>query len=285
MIHGASRQSLAAVRARLNELLSARQGDGGGAFGASGVAAVNRTLADELGSVATLLSGQPRLRRTLADPTTDAHLRGELVRSLFDGKVGEETLELTATAVSQRWSAPWDLADAIQSLSDDVLLASAEQQGQLDEVEDQLFRFERILADNGELSAALDEANSTAERRVGLLRSVLADKVNPITFELVANAISSPRKASLLLAVDDLLEASAVRRNRSVARVVSASELTDQQSERLGVALSGMYGRPISIRSAVDPQIMGGLEVRVGDELIDGTVSSRLSAARAAVAG
>ena len=276
MIHSASRQSLAAVRERLNEVLAARAGQD---------AAANRTLADELGSVANLLGAQPRLRRTLADPTTDARLRGVLTRSLFGGKVGEEAVDLVATAVSQRWSAPWDLADAIQALSDDVLLVSADQQHQLDEVEDELFRFERILADNGQLVASLDDANVPAVRRVELLRSVLADKVNPITFGLVAHAISSARKASLQLALDDLLEASAVRRNRSVARVVSATELTDQQSERLGVALSSLYGRPIAVRSAVNRGIQGGLEVRVGDELIDGTIATRLTAARAALAG
>jgi F-type H+-transporting ATPase subunit delta len=281
MIHGASRQSLAALRGRLDQVLTVRAGDRSG----SAAATANRTLADELDSVARLLIGQPRLRRTLADPTTDAHLRGELARKLLGQKVGGETLDLVATAVTQRWSAPWDLADAIQVLSDDVLLVSAEQQGQLDEVEDELFRFERILADNGELVVALDQANVAAVHRVDLLRSVLADKVSPITLELVAHAITSARKTNLQLAIDDLLEASAVRRNRSVARVVSATELSEQQSERLGAALSSLYGRPISIRTAVDPAVMGGLEVRVGDELIDGTVATRLTAARAAVIG
>jgi F-type H+-transporting ATPase subunit delta len=280
VIHGASRQSLAAVRGRLNELLSAR-----GTASAAAGATANRALADELGSVANLLGAQPRLRRTLADPATDAALRGQLVRNLLGGKVGEETVELSAAAVSQRWSQPWDLADALQTLSEDVLLVSAEQQGQLDEVEDELFRFERVLADSGELVATLDDANAPVDARTGLLRTLIGDKVNPITFELLSQSIASGRKASLQLAIDDLLEASAVRRNRSVARVISAIELTDAQSERLGAALTGLYGRPISVRSAVDPDIQGGLQIRVGDELIDGTVASRLAAARAALAG
>jgi F-type H+-transporting ATPase subunit delta len=279
MIHGASRQSLAAVRERLNEVLAARTGSGSAAL------AANQTLADELDSAAGLLGSQPRLRRTLADPATDAESRGRLVRSLFDGKVGAEALEIIAAAVTQRWSAPWDLADALSVVSDDVLLASAEQDGQLDEVEDELFRFERILADNGQLVTAFDDANASTARRVDLLKAVLADKVNPITFALIEHAINSSRKSSVQLALDDLLEASAVRRNRSVARVLSASELTVDQTERLSSALSGLYGRAISVRSAVDPSVKGGLEVRVGDELIDGTIATKLAATRAALAG
>ncbi|MCW2528238.1 MAG: synthase subunit delta [Pseudonocardiales bacterium] len=285
MIHGASRQSLAAVRERLNEVLAARAGGGTGSSAASSALSANQALADELDSVANLLGSQPRLRRTLADPATDAESRGRLVRSILDGKVGAEALEIIAAAVTQRWSTPWDLADALSVVSDDVLLASAEQDGQLDEVEDELFRFERILADNGQLVTAFDDANASTERRVDLLKSVLADKVNPITFALIEHAINSSRKNSLQLALDDLLEASAVRRNRSVARVLSASELTDAQTDRLSSALTGLYGRPISVRSAVDPSVKGGLEVRVGDELIDGTIATRLAATRAALAG
>jgi F-type H+-transporting ATPase subunit delta len=279
VIHGASRQSLAAVRERLNRVLAARSGD------AQQSASVNRTLADELSSVANLLGGQPRLRRTLADPATDRELRGQLVRTLLAGKIGDEALDLTSAAASQRWSQPWDLADGLQTLAEDVLLVSAEQQGRLDDVEDELFRFERILADNGELVATLDEASVPADTRIDLVRTLLDGKVNPITFELVAHAITSGRKASLQLAIDDLLEASAVRRNRSVARVISAVELTDAQNDRLGVALSEIYGRPIAVRSAIDPAVQGGLEIRVGDELIDGTIASRIQAARAALAG
>jgi F-type H+-transporting ATPase subunit delta len=281
MIHGASRQSIAAVRRRLNEMLEQRAAS---RQPAADAAAANQQLADELDLVAQLLAAQPRLRRALADPATDAQLRGRLIRSLLEGKVSDGTLDLVALAASQRWSAPWDLADAMSVLSDDVLLISADQTDQLDEVEDELFRFERILADNGALVAALDDLNASVQRRLTLLRDVLSNKVNPITYALIAHSIISARKTNLQLALDGLLEASAVRRNRSVARVLSASEMTEEQIERLSSALSGLYGRPISVRSAVDPAVKGGLEVRVGEELIDGTVASRLAAARATLA-
>jgi F-type H+-transporting ATPase subunit delta len=276
MIQAASRQSIATLRERLNAVLPTLASDGG---------ATLKSFAGELYSAADLLAKQPRLRRTLADPSTDASTRADLARSLLRGRISDAAIELVANAVELRWSSPWDLPDSLEISADDALLSAAEQQGNLDEVEDELFRFERILANAGELVAVLDEAGVPAERRVTLLESVLAGKTDSITAELLSHAVSSGRKRNLQLAIYNLLEASAARRERSVARVLSATELTGEQSNRLSAALTSMYGRPISVRSAVDPAVRGGLVVRVGDEVIDGTVATRMAAARVALAG
>jgi len=274
MVHAASRSALARMRERLAEVLPQLPGADG-----------SHELAEQLYAAAGVLAEQPRLRRTLGDPASQPADRVGLVRRLFGSRLDEPAVGLLADAVSQRWSSPWDLADSLEMLADDALLAAAERQGELDQVEDELFRFERILGSAGELVSALDEQGVPAERRQGLLRTLLTGKVNRITAELLNHAVASGRKRSLLLAIDDLLEASAARRERSVARVVSATELSQQQTERLAASLSQLYGRPISVRSAVDPSVRGGLQVRVGDEVIDGTISSRLAAARAALAG
>ena len=287
MIHAASRSALAELRERLNTVLPELSHS---RF--SWLPLVGRTdgsryqeLAAELYAAAGLLGGQPRLRRALGDPSTDASGRAELARSLFGGQVGDAALELISDAVALRWSSPWDLTDALEILADDTLLAAAEEEGRLDTVEDELFRFERILSHSGELAAALDEAGVPAERRIDLLRSLLGDRVHPITAQLLEHAITSGRRPTVMLAIDDLLQASAERRERSVARVLTATELTPEQTERLAAALTRLYGREINIRSAVDESVQGGLVVRVGDEVIDGSVASRLAAARAAFAG
>jgi F-type H+-transporting ATPase subunit delta len=274
MIHAASRAALAHMRERLNTVLPQLAGPAG-----------HHELATQLYQAAELLAAQPRLRRTLGDPATDAFGRAALARQLFAGRLAEPAVGLISDAAEQRWSSPWDLADSLEIMADDALLSVAEQQGSLDSVEDELFRFERILISSGELVSALDEQGVPAGRRQALLSSVLAGKVDPITAELLNHAVGSGRKRSLLLAIDDLLEVSAARRERSVARVVSATELTAEQTNRLASTLTELYGRPISVRSAVDASVQGGLHVRVGDEVIDGTVSTRLAAARAAFAG
>lgn len=276
MINAASRSALVQVRERLIAVLPTI---------ADITGAQSQQLASQLYSASNLLAAQPRLRRTLGDPSTDASARGQLARTLLTGRLDETAVGLVADAVALRWSTPWDLADALEILADETLLASAEQQGALDTVEDELFRFERILTNAPELTTALDDESVPTGVRTALAQQLLAGKVNPVTSELVAHAVTSGRKHHVLSAIDDLLEASATRRERSVARVIAATELTPEQTERLAATLRQLYGRDINIRTAVDPRVRGGLVVRVGDEVIDGTVATRLAAARAAFAG
>lgn len=276
MIHAASRSALADLRERLIAVLSTDSDVTG---------ASSQALASQLYAASNLLATQPRLRRTLADPSTDASARGQLARSLLTGRLDETAVGLVVDAVAERWSSPWDLTDALEIIADETLLASAEQQGQLDTVEDELFRFERILTNAPELTTALDDESVPGEARSALAQQLLAGKVNPVTSELLAHAVTSGRKHHVLSVIDDLLEASAARRERSVARVIAATDLTPEQTERLAASLRQLYGRDITIRTAVDPGVRGGLVVRVGDEVIDGTVATRLAAARAAFAG
>ncbi len=271
MMRSASRQALATLREQVES-----------STGASADAQLS--LAGELYSVANLLVNQPGLRRTLGDPASSAQARAGLISNLLGPHVGARTLEIAQAAASQRWSSPWDLADSLELVANDTLFAAAEQAGVLDEVEDEIFRFERILEAEGELVSLLDEQSVDADRRIGLLTQLLAGKVHPITQSLLEHAVTSQRKRSVVFAIDDLVDAAAARQHRSVARVISAVELTDAQQARIGAALLEIYGRPMSVRTAVDPSIRGGLVIRVGDEVIDGSISSYLAAARAALA-
>ncbi len=273
MIRSASRQALEALRTEENAVYD-------GKVSADALA----TIASELYAVADLLVAQPRLRRTLGDPATPAEGRAQLVEGLVSGKIGAKSLGIVKAAVRLRWSTPWDLTDAIEDAGDTALFAAAEKQSGLDRLEDDLFRLERILQSEGDVSAILDEFTVGAARRTALLDQLVATKVTPITLALLHHAVTSQRKRSLTLAIDDLLERATARQQRSVARVVSAVPLSDAQQDRLAAVLSTMYGRAISVRTALDPQVQGGLVVRVGDEVIDGSIATRFAAARAALA-
>ncbi|MCU1657826.1 MAG: synthase subunit delta [Pseudonocardiales bacterium] len=274
MMRSASREAMAHLRRRRDEVLGSRAS-----------ADALTALADDLYAVADLLVGQPRLRRALADPASLPDARAQLVVRLLSGKVGEQASEVVQAAVRERWSSSWDLTDALERAADDALFGAAERAGVIDEVEDELFRFERILSDQSQLTTLLDEIAVDAPRRIALLDQVVGGKVQPITKALLEHAVASQRKRSVTLAIDELLDEAAALRERSVARVLSAVELTAQQQSRLAAALSDLYGRPITIRTAVDPAVRGGLVIRVGDELIDGSVAARLTSARAALAG
>jgi F-type H+-transporting ATPase subunit delta len=242
-------------------------------------------LAGELHQVSRLLEVQPRLRRALGDPSTSADRRTGFARNLLTGKISDSALSLVAQAVSLRWSNPWDLTDALSIVGDELLLDSAQRAGHLDNVEDELFRFGRILRAQDDLRGLLDEQSVPAERRIGLLTEVVGNKVDPVTLALLDQAVRSGRKRTIELAIDDLLERTAELRGQSVADVSTAVALTDEQEQRLGAALSRWYDRTITVRTLVDPSIQGGLVVRIGNEIIDGSVAHRLAVVRAELAG
>jgi F-type H+-transporting ATPase subunit delta len=274
VIHSASRQALATLR----EHLSAVTNRFSTVDGLTGLSA-------ELTQVVDLLINQPPLRRRLADPSTKPERRAGLAGQLLDGKLGTSSVQVVRDAVSLRWSSGWDLIDALEIIADEVLLAAAEQNGTLDTVEDELFRFGRIIDGDSRLSTLLDDYAADTGRRAELLRTLVVGKVDTITEMLLEHAVTSQRKRTLTHSVDALLDLAALRRNRSMARVISATELTAAQESRLAAELTEMYGRPITIRSAVDPRVRGGLVVRVEGEIIDGSITTRLANLRAALSG
>jgi F-type H+-transporting ATPase subunit delta len=168
----------------------------------------------------------------------------------------------------------------LEILARRVSLLRAEQDGVIEDVEDELFRFSRILAAQPELLTLLAAESTPAEGRVGLLDGVLADKVRPVTKQLLEQAVRLSRGRSLELVVGKLAELAAEVRGRSVARVTAASPLSDEQERRLAQTLSNIFGRAVSVQVELDPELLGGLVIRVGDEVIDGSVAARLAKAR-----
>lgn len=241
-------------------------------------------LSGELVSVAKMLDGEIVVTRYLTLPSEDAAPRVRLLERLVSGKVGDPTLELLKAAVSERWSANSDLIDAVEHVSRQALLEVAAREDRVDEVEDQLFRFARILEARPRLSVLLGEYGAPAEGRVGLLRNVLksaSGRSNRITNSLLAQTIELLRGQSADEAVTFLAEAAVARRNEVVAQVSAAAEPSDAQRTRVTEVLSRIYGHPVAVQLQIDAALLGGLLISVGDEVIDGTLSSRLTAAEA----
>ena len=241
-------------------------------------------LADELVSVGKMLNNEIVVTRYLTVPAEDAAPRVRLLERLLSGKVGDPTLDVLRNAVSERWSANSDLIDAIEHLSRQALLEVAEREDRVDEVEDQLFRFSRILDGQPRLSILLGDYGAPAEGRVALLRNVLQNatgRANRITNSLLAHTVELLRGESADEAVLFLAEAAVARRGEVVAQVSAAAELSEAQRTRLIEVLSRIYGHPVAVQLQLDAALLGGLLISVGDEVIDGTLSSRLTAAEA----
>jgi len=243
------------------------------------------TLAEELFAVSAVVDGSASLRRALADPSREPADKQALARGLFGGKVGETTTGLVAEVAGQRWSAERDLADTLESLAVQTLLASAEREGRIDRVEDELFRFERIVAGDPGLRDTLSSRNVDAEGKVGVVRTLLEGKVAPETTRLAEQAVRAPRGRRLDRVMEAYLELASRRRDELTAQVTAANPLTEQQADRLRAALEAHYGKAITLQVVQDPTVLGGIRVQVGDEVVDGTVLRRLDVARRHVTG
>jgi ATP synthase F0 subunit b/ATP synthase F1 delta subunit len=242
------------------------------------------TLSSELVSVAKILDREIVVTRYLTMPAEDAAPRARLIERLLSGQVGDATLDVLRTAVSERWSANSDLVDAIEHVSRQALLEVAERDDQVDEVEDQLFRFSRILDAQPRLAILLGDYAVPVEGRVGLLRNVLdaaSSGVNPIAVALLSQTVELLRGQPAEEAVLFLAEVAVARRGEVVAQVSAAAELSAAQATRLTEVLSRIYGHPVTVQLQIDAALLGGLLIAVGDEVIDGTLSSRLIAAEA----
>jgi ATP synthase F0 subunit b/ATP synthase F1 delta subunit len=239
------------------------------------------TLADDLASVAKLLSREAILTRHLADPANNPAPKIGLLERVIGGKVGEQALDVLKAAASGRWSTDSNLVDAVEHVARLALLVRAERDDVAGDVEEQLFRFSRILDSSPRLSTLLSEHTTPAEGRVKLLRDVLGSGsgTNPIAAALLSQTVELLRGERADDAVLDLAELAVARRGEVVAHVDAAAELSDAQRTRLTEVLTRVYGHPVSVQMQINPELLGGLNIAVGDEVIDGTLSSKLSSA------
>lgn len=268
VLQSASRESLAAATTAHDDHVDGSSGADLGRLG------------DDLFAVLALLSAEPSLRRHLADPAVEAGARTGLADRLLNGKIGRTALDVVSDLVSSRWSRAGDLSEAVETLARRSVLGVAEKDGSLDGVEDELFRFGRILDREPKLAQLLGDQNTPSDKRIELLKEVLGGKVSPVTATLLEQTVRTPRGRNLDVAAEELSELAAARRDRYVAHVRTPVRLSAEQEQRLADSMTRLYNRPISLQVELDPSLLGGLVVRVGGELIDGSVAGRLAAAK-----
>ncbi len=239
---------------------------------------VSPQLADELFAVVDMLQGSPTLRRALTDPGIPTERRQALARGLLQSRVGGTTLELVAAAVGKRLGGG-ALLDALERQAVRALLKVADGQGRLDDVEDQLFRFGRVVDGDAELRGAVTDRSSSPSRRQDLVEELLRDKAQPEAVRLARRAVAA-RDRNFARTLGGYVQLAARMRDRVIATVRVARPLEAAQWQRLQQALSRQVGREVALQEVVEPQLIGGIRVEIGDEVIEGTVAGRLEAVR-----
>jgi F-type H+-transporting ATPase subunit delta len=240
-------------------------------------------VADEILGVGEVLAGEPRLRRALADPSRTGEERAGLIGAVVEGKVSAEAAGLLRILAGGRWSSGTDLLDAVERLGVEALLASAQAAGELAQVEDELFRFGQVVDSDLRLASAIGATSAPADQRAQLAASLLQGKARPATVRLVTVAVHGFGGRGFAGSLTRLVEASARRREREIAYVTVAAPLSPAESSRLATRLTQIYGRAVEIKVTVNPGVLGGASVRVGDDLYDGTVQHRLNETRSAL--
>ena len=269
---GASRQSLIAARKSLDELLK-------------GLSAADASaLSAHLFAVVTTLDSSTPLRRALTDNSRDANSKAELAKELFGKSTSDLAIKLLINLTALRWSSPSNLGDVIEQLAVEAEASVANQNNELDRLEEEIFQLSRIVASDLELRQILNSAKYSGEGKRVLVAKLLASKVSPSTSRLLAALVSGMRGRSIERTIAFYASAAAARKMRVIAHVKSAVELSQAQKDKLASSLSGKIGQPVRLNVELDPKVLGGLSIRFADELIDATIVNRLADAGRALA-
>ncbi len=271
---------------------------------AAGSAALPAIAAD-LEAVEQVVLGSPQLRAALTDTTVSGPSRRAVMLDLLEGKISAEARRLAAYA-SGAVLAPevpaalgW-LAARVRHLTegqdDEPSLslmsshrrvggyAAAEHEGmsndELESMEDDLFRFSRIVASTPALRAALTDRDLDVSARQGVVNQLLEGKVPDTTLRLVRYVVVGGRARDFVGTLDYLVEATAKARGWRIARVSAAQSIDDRQRNELSTSLSTLAGGPVELQVQVDESLLSGARIVIGDLQVDATARGRLEALR-----
>jgi len=242
-------------------------------------ATVTLDTARELFAAARAAGGSAALSGALADQAADPAARQALVGRVF-GALSPEALNLLGAVTAQRWSSADDLVDGIETLAIRTV-ARADEAG----VEGELFQVIRVIAQNPELELALGSRLGEPSKKSELIEKILGSSVSAGTLLIAGSIAEQPRGRRVRAALQDAIQVVAAERGRGVATVHTATALTDAQRQRLADSLSRTYGTAVSINEVIDPSIVGGIRVQIADDVIDGSISTRLTDLRSRLAG
>lgn len=245
---------------------------------AASVAALNAAsgvdldVARELFAAARALGDTPQLSGALAAAAAPVAARQKVVADVF-GAYAPTTVTLLDAVAAERWSSPADLVEGIEELA--VRAASIAEPAT--DVAGELFEVSRTVAANPELELALGSRLGDPSAKSALIETLLAGRAGVATVLIASSLVRQPRDRRVRSLLTWAKELVAEQRGRIVSTVYSAVALSDAQVARLGASLGQRYGGQVELNVVVDPTVVGGLRVEIGDDVIDATVSSRLS--------
>ena len=168
------------------------------------------------------------------------------------------------------------MADQLVTGYAEALFKVVQAEGELDRVEDELFRFGKLLEQNHELKQALSDQSVDKQQREKVLDELLSDKVSAHTLGLLSFIVTQGRARQLPQILEQVSQLAADARQMVVAEVRTAVPLDDAQQAELAKSLSSATHKKVSVKVIIDPSILGGVVAKVGDTVIDGSIKHRL---------
>jgi F-type H+-transporting ATPase subunit delta len=242
---------------------------------------VSVATGEQLLTVGRAVDDSAQLRGILADPSVPPADKSRLVAQIFPG-ISSTATRLVDTIVSSRWSSGDELVDGLEEVG---IRAIAQGDSHSAVIESELFDFARITAADAPLELALGSKLADPKGKAAIVRQLIGTKAHAGTVAIIEHLVSSPRGrriGEMLAGAADIVAAAGARR---IATVTSAAPLSEAQQKRLADALTKQYGSDIQLHLVVDPTVVGGARVQVGDDVIDGTIASRLADLKLQLAG
>jgi len=244
------------------------------------LAKADLNFAAELFAIAEAISSSVQLRNILSDPSAENVAKQGALTAVFGKTASKAAVEFVASLVALRWSTGRDLVSGIEQLAVHTVAAISAADKSIAELETQLFAVRQTIDGDQELQFALSSKTASSASKIALVDSLLSKKVSAATALLVRNAVVIARRERVSVVLDQFGKQVSAFAARLVATVTVAAPLDTKQLDRLGAALEKNYGQALQLNVEVDPSLIGGVRVQVADQIIDGSLSSRLNEAR-----
>ena len=234
-------------------------------------------IGNELFTITSALDHNIQLERALTDPSRPVEDKVAVVKTLIGDQAHPLVMEIMSDLVSRRWSRVSDIANAVEDFGVDGMMYYADYTNTTLQVSIELAELHSALLNLPVVRTKLYDAPVSSEARVKLLYSLIGDAdFTKVTKRLAEHATCNLRNRRYLQTIQWLINKFSRHMGESMVTVTTATPLSKEQVEKLIAIYSAKTGHPVHINSVVDPTVMGGMRIQVGDEVTDNTVVAQL---------
>lgn len=243
---------------------------------------VDLALAEQLFAAGRTIGSSLQLRTLLAESAGEASVKRAALGAVFGSSLSPTALSLLESVVSNRWSSVDDLLAGIEDLG---LRTAARSAAPGTDIEGELFAFRATVTSNPELELAIGSKLGDATAKAALVDSLLTGKVSGQALAIIRHLVQQPRGRRIGALMADAAATVADQAGELIATVTTAAPLADVQRQRLRQSLTARYGKAVTLNELVDTALIGGVRVAIGDDVIDGSVATRIADLRLQLAG